>query len=347
MNTYPHHIGDFNTATRHLSRDERAMYRDMLDMYYDKECPLDGSDFDLLAKRLLCVTPEDVASLQFLLQEFFEELEDGQWRHDRCERELAIYRSKQDAAGAVKKNENTRQTRSRAWRSAIFSALRQAGHQVHWRTSIEDARRLCEQHGVPVPACPEPVAPVTVTRVTRHGLDTGNQNQNQNHINTPPTPPPGGAAASAQQSQPEAQPPSPPPPEAQARQTGAGQGSSTAMVTAVALSGYFPEHRRTRLAETAEAIAALLDAGIVTTESLLRAASQQASHLSRDEGKACPGMLRWLREGRWLDTPPPAPKPPPMPTHTPLTPEQVARNRAHAAEAVARIRGTAPQRQAA
>ena len=211
MNTYPHHIGDFNTATRHLSRDERAMYRDMLDMYYDKECPLDGSDFDLLAKRLLCVTPEDVASLQFLLQEFFEELEDGQWRHDRCERELAIYRSKQDAAGAVKKNENTRQTRSRAWRAAIFSALRLAGHQVHWRTSIEDARRLCEQHGVPIPACPEPVTPVTVTRVTRHAPDTGNQNQNQNHINTPPTPPPGGASASAQQNPPRTRSPTPKP----------------------------------------------------------------------------------------------------------------------------------------
>ena len=104
------------------------------------------------------------------------------------------------------------------------------------------------------------------------------------------------------------------------------------------LSGYFPEHRRTRLAETAEAIAALLDAGIVTTESLLRAASQQASHLSRDEGKACPGMLRWLREQRWLDTPPPAPPPRPEPKPEPLTPEQLAANRARADEAKARIR---------
>ncbi|MGE8450704.1 MAG: DUF1376 domain-containing protein, partial [Pseudomonadales bacterium] len=37
MNHYPHHIGDFNTATRHLSRLERAIYRDMRDMYCDTE----------------------------------------------------------------------------------------------------------------------------------------------------------------------------------------------------------------------------------------------------------------------------------------------------------------------
>lgn len=336
MNQYPHHIGDFNTATRHLSRNERAMYRDMLDMYYDRECPLDGSDFDLLAKRLLCVTPEDVAALQFLLREFFEELEDGQWRHDRCERELAIYRGKQDAAGAVKKSENTRQARSRAWRAAIFSALRQAGHQVHWRTTIEDARRLCEQHGVVVPACPEPVTPVTVTSVTRHAHDTANQNQNQNHINTPPTPPPGGASVASQP----VQSPQPAAPEA-------GQGGSTAMATAVALSGFFPEHRRTRLAEAADEIAAQIEAGHVTAAQLLDAASRQASHLARDEGKACPAMLRWLREQRWRDSPP-APKAAPVaaPRPAPLTPEQLAANRARADEAVAHLRGAA-RRQAA
>ena len=39
MNYYQHHIGDFNNATRHLSLVERAIYRDLLDMYYDTEQP--------------------------------------------------------------------------------------------------------------------------------------------------------------------------------------------------------------------------------------------------------------------------------------------------------------------
>lgn len=286
MNQYPHHIGDFNTATRHLSRLERAMYRDMLDMYYDKEAPLDGSDFDLLAKRLLCTTPEEVAALQFLLNEYFEEVEGGQWRHDRCERELSVYRSKQEAAGVVKSNENTRQTRSRAMRAAIFSALRAAGIEVHWKATLTDARRLCREHGVAIPTMPTCHAPVTVTSHARHALDTANQNQNQNHIE-PPNPPDGGASGSVDES-------------------GQGEGAPAepSMGTAIALSACFPERRRTRLPEVAQLVTALERDGSVTGAQLLDAAARQAKRLAEDGGKASPSMLRWLRERRWLDTPP-------------------------------------------
>ena len=72
-----------------------------------------------------------------------------------------------------------------------------------------------------------------------------------------------------------------------------------------------------------------------------------SSEMSRDEGKACPAMLRWLREQRWRDSPP-APKAAPVaaPRPAPLTPEQLAANRARADEAVAHLRGAA-RRQAA
>lgn len=49
MNYYQHHIGDFNNATRHLSLVERAIYRDLLDMYYDTEKPIDASNLERLA----------------------------------------------------------------------------------------------------------------------------------------------------------------------------------------------------------------------------------------------------------------------------------------------------------
>jgi len=90
MNYYQHHIGDFNNATRHLSLVERAIYRDLLDMYYDTEQPLDASNLDRLARRVQCSTDEQVKALQYVLDEFFM-LNDGLYINNRCEREIAEY----------------------------------------------------------------------------------------------------------------------------------------------------------------------------------------------------------------------------------------------------------------
>ena len=187
MNHYPHHIGDFNTATRHLSRLERAVYRDALDMYYDTEAPLDGGDFDRLAKRLLCRDAAEVAALQFVLEEFFEQQDDGTWAHHRCDREIAKFKVAQVDAGGVKSNEKQRQARSRAARSAMFSALREVGAEVKWNAKMGDMRRLCKQHGVDVSGFDSVTPSGTAGAVTgdvtlsqRHGSGTANQNQNHN-----------------------------------------------------------------------------------------------------------------------------------------------------------------------
>ncbi len=283
MNHYPHHIGDFNTATRHLSRLERAIYRDMLDMYYDTETALDGSDFDRLARRLLCRDSDEVAALQFVLGEFFEQQDDGRWLHHRCEREIAAFKLQQADRGVVKSNEKSRQARSRAVRSAMFSALKAKGVEVVWNAKMTDLRRLCRDHGVPldggtdagrggdgVPA--SDTASDTACHVTGrdcHASGTANQNQNQNHIN-PPNPPAGGAVGG--------------------------------LAIATAISAHFPEHRRTRIAEVAELVASLEASGEVTGEQLLQAAEQQAELLGRDGGRACPNVLSWLRRQGWLDS---------------------------------------------
>lgn len=57
MNHYPHHIGDFNNATRHLTFVERALYRELLDLYYDTEQPL-NPDFNKLARRVLATSDD-------------------------------------------------------------------------------------------------------------------------------------------------------------------------------------------------------------------------------------------------------------------------------------------------
>lgn len=58
MNFYPHHIGDFNNATRHLTRVERSVYRDAIEIYYDTETAL-TSDLGRLGKRLICRSDEE------------------------------------------------------------------------------------------------------------------------------------------------------------------------------------------------------------------------------------------------------------------------------------------------
>ncbi|MDP4074212.1 hypothetical protein [Acidovorax sp. A1169] len=73
------------------------------------------------------------------------------------------------------------------------------------------------------------------------------------------------------------------------------------MATATALFAYFPDQRRTRIADVARKIEELQGIGEVTAEQLLRAAAQQADRLGKEEGKACPSVLRWLRDSRWLD----------------------------------------------
>jgi uncharacterized protein YdaU (DUF1376 family) len=100
VNYYSHHIGDFDRATRHLSRLERSVYRDLLDVYYDTEAPL-ASDVASLCRKIIARTSEEATAVEQVLNEFFIETPAG-WYHDRCEEELEAYRtstSQKSAAG--------------------------------------------------------------------------------------------------------------------------------------------------------------------------------------------------------------------------------------------------------
>lgn len=96
MNYYQHHIGDFNSATRHLTRVERSLYRDLIELYYDTEQPLPADDFDRLARRVLAVTDEEKAALRFVLEEFFT-LDGTVYRQKRCDIEMEKYRNNNSA----------------------------------------------------------------------------------------------------------------------------------------------------------------------------------------------------------------------------------------------------------
>ena len=79
MNYYPHHIGDYKSATMHLSNEEDLAYRRLLEMYYDTEQPI-PLETQWVARRLRVGTE----ALDSVLNDFFLPTEDG-WRHPKCD----------------------------------------------------------------------------------------------------------------------------------------------------------------------------------------------------------------------------------------------------------------------
>jgi len=89
MHYYQHNIKDFNNATRHLTRVERALYRDAIELYYDNEHPL-TSDISLLKRRLIIVSNDEIEALTYILNEFFY-LDGDLFRNNRCDEEIDKY----------------------------------------------------------------------------------------------------------------------------------------------------------------------------------------------------------------------------------------------------------------
>lgn len=93
MHFYMFNPADFNNSARHLSLPERAIYRDLIDMYYHSEQAIDTSDMDRLARRLLCTSAEYRASLEYVLDEFFVK-RGKRHHHHRIDREIKNYKFK-------------------------------------------------------------------------------------------------------------------------------------------------------------------------------------------------------------------------------------------------------------
>lgn len=101
MYYYQHHIGDFDRATRHLTRIERSVYLDLIFMYYETESAL-PLDVGALCRKIVARTEDEKSAVLAVLDEFFHETPSG-WFHDRCEEELADYRKKSSQASEAGK----------------------------------------------------------------------------------------------------------------------------------------------------------------------------------------------------------------------------------------------------
>jgi uncharacterized protein YdaU (DUF1376 family) len=102
MYYYQHHIGDYRKDTSHLSLIEHGIYRQLLDLYYITEKPLDKKSIRLIGAR----TDHEIAMAELILNEFFEK-KGTKYFHKRCDDEIQNYKLKSfNASESSKKRWN-------------------------------------------------------------------------------------------------------------------------------------------------------------------------------------------------------------------------------------------------
>lgn len=107
MNFYAFHIGDYASATRHLTWIEDAAYRRLMDCYYVREIPF-PTDHRQIYRLVVASSEEERNAVDTILDEFFKLTDEG-YVHDRCDAELKCMNEKKNKAS------QSAQTR---WRNA-------------------------------------------------------------------------------------------------------------------------------------------------------------------------------------------------------------------------------------
>ena len=94
MHYYQFNIGDWALHTSHLSLEEEAVYRRILDFYYDTELPI-PEDTKPVIRRLRLSQHSEVVDI--ILEEYFY-LEDDGWHNKRVDEEIEKFKAKSDRA---------------------------------------------------------------------------------------------------------------------------------------------------------------------------------------------------------------------------------------------------------
>lgn len=194
MNYFPFHIGDYLSATRHLSWDEDCAYRRLLDTYYTTEKPL-PVDVAKVCRLVLASSEVQRAAVQTVLDEFFRLTEAG-WVNSRADDEIAAMREKVQAVEEKDGHEKTRKERYRERRAFLFAFLRERDEVPAYDIGMKELQEKATSCGwdgtfksVPgVPAPSENTVPSAVP-VERTGNVSGNETGTAIPIPTPtPTP---------------------------------------------------------------------------------------------------------------------------------------------------------------
>lgn len=127
MHYYPHNIGDYASATMHLSILEDGVYRRLLDLYYLHEKPLPG-DKRQVCRLVRAASKPEQAAVDAVLAEFFILHPDGCFHHKRCDAEIAK---------AHAKSEKARNSAAQRWHSEGSANAHANASEVAMRTHSE------------------------------------------------------------------------------------------------------------------------------------------------------------------------------------------------------------------
>jgi len=124
MHYYSFHIADFALHTSHLTLEEEAVFRRLLDHYYDTESPI-PRETQRVIRRLRLVSYAEI--VQSILSEFFVLQDDG-WHNLRADAEILDYNEKAIIArtngkkgGRPKKNKELQNEKPRITQPVILA----------------------------------------------------------------------------------------------------------------------------------------------------------------------------------------------------------------------------------
>lgn len=177
MNYYPFHIGDYLSATRHLTWTEDAAYRRLLDTYYTTEKPL-PAELRAVCRLVLATTDEQREAVEVVLNEFFE-LTSAGWINVRADSEIDSMRVKQSAQEDKDRYETERMRRYRERRAQMFAALRAVEVVPAWDVPMKELQRLVDLHcnapATPAPPPETPPAMPPATNLQREQVVSGDE----------------------------------------------------------------------------------------------------------------------------------------------------------------------------
>lgn len=152
MHYYQFNIGDYSSHTSHLDPLEDIAYRRMLDFCYLNEIGLPPSVEEIARLIRMRTHCECIANV---LQEFFTQDEEGSWRSDRAEREIAAFREKSDKAAksARKRWENSMRTHSEGNAKAMREGCKGNANQEPI-TNNQEPNITASATPVGAPRCP-------------------------------------------------------------------------------------------------------------------------------------------------------------------------------------------------
>ena len=148
MNFYPFHIGDYASATRHLSWLEDAAYRRLLDVYYVREEPL-PTDIRQVYRLVVASTEEHREAVDIVLAEFFKLTPEG-YRHSRCDAEICRKNEKSEKASiSAQLSVLSREKRNSAIRRMRINDTRQNGshEKEEWDALVSVCEHSCVKCG--------------------------------------------------------------------------------------------------------------------------------------------------------------------------------------------------------